>query len=624
MIAGIGRQYRGNITSLAWLPPSATPTVDDLSLSTLAAAALNYLRGNPDPARNCECKFSLGPLGIPAHVPLLPPNQYGYDPIALGDTDCRMDWQYSHMREMAGGLTADPIERGVRQRILGYRRVDNLVWMNPAAWVGTLQSPSAIEALQHEWAFTWASGKLLVSLSEQYQCSGDTTLKAKCRALFHAIANLASHDVQGRAFLPHGAAPWRNGEWLHLADAGINHGWGGELSHGYPFATEPLVRYWECTGDQEALDLAIAFAEGHLAGIQPDMGEQRVDPETGAFRKHVHLHTHEIWGVAHLGAVTGEARYLDWAERAYRFVLSQGTDYGWYPEYIPQHEYRTEICVVGDMTSIAACLARGGRPEFWDQVERTVRNTLRRSQFSLTPAFVALFREIHKDKPAADVEAALCELRKLEGGFVAQATFDDWVSYPGPEMGTPGLYANGIQMMGCCPPEGMRGLWEAWRGVVDEQAAGVFVNLAFSRDHAAATVTAFRPEDGGFVVEARKSCDYFLRPPAWADPATVVLQRGDQPATIDWGGPANAYVACRNVSPGERLTLRWAVPRFTQAFVPQSIPGRSAPVTVDWVGNEVRAVTPRGQYLPLFDDTAAATRASTSGGTTCARCRLTP
>jgi hypothetical protein len=596
----LDHHFRGEIRDLKVYQSDPIPAADDLELRAMAASALNYLRGNPDPARNYECKFSLGPLGIPAHAPLLAPNTYGFDPIALGDTDCRMDWQYPHMREMAGDPQPESVERGVRQRILNYRHADGLVWMNPAAWVGTLQSLSAIEALKHEWAFTWASGKVLVSLSEEYQRTQEAALKDDCRALFLALAGLASRDEQGRAFLPHGAAPWRNGEWLHLSDAGTNQGWGGELSHGYPFVTEPLVRYWECTGDTAALALARAFAEGHLAGVQPDMGEQQIDPQNGAFRKHVHLHTHEIWGVAHLGAVTGEPRYLDWAERAYRFVLSQGTDYGWYPEYIPQHDYRTEICVVGDMTSIAASLARGGRPEFWDHVERTVRNELRRSQFFLSPAFVALFRQIHQDKPAAEVDHALAELRRLEGGFVAQATFDDWVGFPSPTLGAPGLYANGIQMMGCCPPEGMRGLWEAWRGIVEERPEGVFVNLPFSREHAAATVTAFRPADGGFAVTARTGGRYFLRPPAWVDPATVTLCRDDVRTDVKWGGPANAYAVCEAVRPGERLTLRWPVPHFTQVFLPQSVPGRAQPVTVEWLGNTVNSVSPKGQYLPMF------------------------
>ena len=604
MNQALARQFRGEITVNETAPTRGAARRDDLSLPAMAKAALNYLRGNPDPTRQYECKFSLGPLGIPAHMPLLPPNQYGYDPIALGDTDCRMLWQFPHMREMAGEAKPCAVEDGLRKRVHSYQRPDGLLWMNPAAWVGPLNSPSAVEALKHEWAFTWASGKWLWFLAENFLQSGDERIKEAAHTVFTALRRLAVFDPQGRAYLPYGASPWRDGMWLHLGDTGGKQGWGGELSHGYPFAIEPLVRYWECTGDQEALKLARAFAEGHLTGVQPDMGEQRIDPVTGAFRKHVHLHTHEIWGMAHLGAAEREPRYLDWAERAYRFVLSQGTDYGWYPEYIPQCEYRTEICVVGDMTSIAANLARGGRPEFWDQVERTVSNTLRSSQFSLTPAFVALFRKLHHDKPAAAVAQALAELRKLEGGFVAQASFSDWVGYPGANMGAPGMYANGIQMMGCCPPEGMRGLWEAWQGTVEERAEGVFVNLAFTREHPAAKVTACEPAVGRLDVQARKAGSFFLRPPAWAEPTTVTLCRDDAVSRIEWGGPAKAYVLCRDVHPGERLTLCWPVPRFTQVMVPQGVPGRSEKLTVHWLGNQVLGVEPRGVYLPMFGNGA--------------------
>lgn len=110
---------------------------DDVDLAEMARGALNYLRGNPDPARDYECKFELGPLGIPCHLPLsVPPNQYGYDPISLGDTDCRMYSQWVHMREMAGVGEPDEVEQGVTRRVLGYLGEQDFAWLNPAAWTG--------------------------------------------------------------------------------------------------------------------------------------------------------------------------------------------------------------------------------------------------------------------------------------------------------------------------------------------------------------------------------------------------------------------------------------------------------------------------------------------------------
>jgi hypothetical protein len=106
----LDHHFRGEIRDLEVYRSDPVPAADDLELCAMAGSALNYLRGNPDPARNYECKFSLGPLGIPAHVPLLASNPYGFDPIALGDTDCRMDWQCAHMREMAGDAQPEAVE----------------------------------------------------------------------------------------------------------------------------------------------------------------------------------------------------------------------------------------------------------------------------------------------------------------------------------------------------------------------------------------------------------------------------------------------------------------------------------------------------------------------------------
>lgn len=583
--SAVNKQFRGEIQSLPQATCLYTPEPDDLDLSQMARDALNYLRGNPEPARGYECKFSLGPLGIPCHHPeIAPPNQYGYDPVSLGDTDCRMDWQYAHMREMAGEIEQEHVERGVRQRVTSYLRDDHLAWINPVAYIG--------EPIDGYWVGTWTSAKLLVSLSEEHARTGDLAARKEARAIFEALRGIAQWDGDKAYYW--GIAPYKEGEWLIR-------GWCEEHGRNYPFIVEPCVRYWECTGDEEAVELAKAFTEGFLAGSQPDQRDLRINPDTGSFQRHVHCHTHAVWGVAHLGVVLGEQRYLDWARRVYDFVLANGTDFGWYPEFIPQGEYRTEICVVGDMVSLGAWLARGGWPHYWDHIERTIRNELRRSQFFLTTEFTALFNELHRDKPKEVVEEAIAELRRLEGGFVAQTSFDDWVSYT-ETIGQAGLSRNGIQMMGCCPPEGMRGLWEAWCGVVEEKPDGVFVNMSLTRDHPVARVTANRPESGRLQVEIRKPVTHYIRPPAWVERDAVRLTRNDSPAPVAWGGPADAYVVCPDSVAGESIELSYPVPAFRQTFTPTSVPGRDDSIAVRWVGNTVVSVEPRGRYLPMFDE----------------------
>jgi hypothetical protein len=581
----LGEHFRGSLTVSDERAAREKGLPDPLDLIAMARAGLNYLRGNPEPARHHECKFALGPLGIPCHYPeWVRPNEYGYDPISLGDTDSRMEWQYRHMRLIAGETDACPVERAVRERVLGYLRDDGFTWINPSAYTGRPE--------KGYYVGTWTTAKALVTLTDIYRHDGDAAARRRARKVFEALRRLAQWDGDRAWYM--GIAPWRDGQWL-LAN------WCEQHGRNYPFIVEPLVHYGEGCDDPEALELARAFTEGFLAGSQPDMGSQRIDPESGAYTGHVHLHTHGIWGVAHLGTLTGNKRYLDWARRAYEFTVACGTDHGWYPEFIPQQEYRTEVCVVGDMISLGVWLAQGVSPSYWDHVERTVRNTLARSQFFLTDAFVDLFRRIHSHRPGLEVEQALRELRRLEGGFVAQASFDDWVSYPGnPALGAPGMANNGIHMMGCCPPEGLRAVWEAWRWAVQDERDEVRVNLAFSREHPAARVVAWQPGDGGYEVTPLRAGRFLLRPPAWATREGVVLSRNGVVCPVEWSGPEDAYVLCRQVEKGEILRISWPVPCFTQTFTPSSIKDRDERVSFDWIGPQVVGVHPKGKHLPMF------------------------
>jgi hypothetical protein len=541
----------------------------------MAKAGLNYLRGNPDPQRNYECRFSLYPLSIPVCVPYVKSNKYGFDPISLGDTDSRMDWQYPHMREIVGEPAADPVELGVRRRILSYQRADGACYINPAAYVG--------EPVEGEWAGTWTTAKLLYSLSETYLRTKDEALREPSRKTFLALKNLALWDGP-RAYYP-GIAPFRNGQWLRS-------GWCSFLSRNYPFIVEPCVRYYECLGDREALDFARAVTEGMLAGSQKDQREFAVDPQTGAYQGHVHIHLHAYWGAAHLGAILNEPRYLDWARKACDYTYAKSTDYGWVVEALPQNTHYSETCAVGDMVSASVWLARAGWPQYWDRVDRAVRNYLRRAQFFVTPAFEKHFRALHTNEPAAAVNQALTELKKLEGGFAARCELDDLIYLQNDP--------KAFNMMGCCQPEGLRAVWEAWNGIVEERPEGIFVNLAMTREHPAARVSACRPADGQIEVQARKPGNFFLRPPAWADKEQVALLRNGKQQKLEWGGPEKAYVVGRDLRPGQTLTLSWPVPAFRQVFTPQSVPDYKGQLTVDWVGNEVQRVEPRGKYLPMF------------------------
>jgi hypothetical protein len=95
------------------------------------------------------------------------------------------------------------------------------------------------------------------------------------------------------------------------------------------------------------LEVARGLADGRLAGL----GEY----DSG----HMHSHMHGVIPIAHLGAVTKEKRYLDWAEEQLDRRAHQRTDYGWVEA--TGGYGASETCALADLIHICLYLGRGGR-----------------------------------------------------------------------------------------------------------------------------------------------------------------------------------------------------------------------------------------------------------------------
>ena len=204
------------------------------------------------------------------------------------------------------------------------------------------------------------------------------------------------------------------------------------------------------------------------------------------------------------------------------------------------------------MVDLALWLARAGYPEFWDHVERYVRNYVNQAQFFLTPVFRQIYRSANKGKPAAEVDAGLALLGRYEGGFVARVYPNDLAR---------SRASDGMNMMGCCPPEAMRALHIAWSHIVTETGRGIEVNLAMNRDHPAARVVSFLPHEGKVTVQARRNADFYLRPPSWTLRKAVQAYVDGKASTPDWEG---AYVRFAGVKSGQRLTITYPLVDFSQ------------------------------------------------------------
>ena len=322
----------------------------------------------------------------------------------------------------------------------------------------------------------------------------------------------------------------------------------------------------------------------------------------GEFHGHMHSTMHGVWGVAHLGAVLQETRYIAWAKRVYDYASGFGPGTGWIQAALWNEPVRelSETCATSDMVSVASWIAQGGFPEYWDHVERALRNYLRPQQFFVTAEYEALYRKINADKSAKEIEAGLSRMRELQGAVLGGPGPNDWINWIASEKQC-GPYATPygcMSMFGCCAPEGMRALHTVWSGIVKEKPGQVYVNMTLNRKSSAADVISSLPDHGRMDVIARKAGTYYLRPPAWAPRDAVRVARSAIEAKPNWSGEGLAYLRFANVRRGEVLTLSYPLVDFRQTW--GNWPSRpELKLTISWRGNSVTDMEPRGKGLPI-------------------------
>ncbi len=554
------------------------PSSTDLSLSKMAGHAMNYLINNPRKQLNYEPVFQIWPLTAP-------PTPAGHDPIVPGDTDCRMDWEFIYMREMSGSKDGKDVELGLRKRVLGYIREDGLAWVPPGHYMeGEVYRG---ETPKDFVGSTWATAKIIRSLSETYQRTNDRAAIAQARKMFLALKRLASWK-DGVAYYEGGSGGWKDGQWIKKQQPTA--------------AVEQLVRYWEVSGDEEALDFANALTEGLIASPQllPNQRGAVIHP-TGEFSGHMHATLHGVWGVAHLGAVTNNARYVEWAKAVYDYANAHSVGTGWVSAALWDLPVRllSETCATSDLVSLAAWIARAGYPEYWDHVERYVRNYLAQSQFFLTTEYVNMYRASNQGVSDQLVEAGLRRMKDFEGGFVGNPAPNTWMnSLPSAEEVKKG---NGqrINIFGCCVPEGMRALHTAWSMGTTVNNRTTAVNLSFNRTTAEAEVVSYLPQAGRISVIAGRDGDFLVRTPSWTRREGVAAFVNGSKVELSWGGPSLAYVKFPNVRKGTELTITFPVIEFRQD-ADLAYAGRpDLKFTLHWRGGNVGKISPEGKELQI-------------------------
>jgi hypothetical protein len=553
---------------------NATSRPADIDLKRMGEWAMNYLIRTPRETLGFEPVFQCHPLRCP-------PVPAGEDPVVACDTDARMDWEWYFMRDLTGSQAGREVEEAFHKRIRSYIAPDGKVLSHPGAF--NEGNTNAKYREEDRVIHIWGATKILKSLSEHQLRYHDADSKELAGRVMRALKGLATWDEQNG-----NARCWfKCGMGAMLQDGTVQpNGWNAQPAP----IVEPLVTYWLATGDAEGMAFARAYANGMMTNAQP--GGIRFEAD-GRFNGHSHATMHAIWGIAHLGVVTGEIKYVDFAKRAWDFMLSRGTGTGWFPA---GPDNCNETCCISDMISIATLIAQAGHPEYFDYAERYLRNYISNLQFIVTPEFEAYYRKLNAASGTDAVERGLVELRKFQGGIIGGSGLND---YENVLLGG----VSGFEMFGCCAPEGMRAIYTAWSNTIERLPAsslgpeGVYVNLGLSTKSKWGEVASFMPDAGRLTVVAGGKDVYFLRPPHWATRAEVRAFVGTKAVKVIWSGDYVRFDAAAS----DEVTITYPLVKFTHEV--NGLWKNTKPdlqLTFHWLGNMVVSADPGPTKTALF------------------------
>lgn len=324
-----------------------------------------------------------------------------------------------------------------------------------------------------------------------------------------------------------------------------------------------LVKYFRATRDSLAVDLAVRFAEANIEACFTPKGE--LTPDAG---EHLHSSEGTMTSLIDLGRLTGEQRYQKMGRLLYDVGLRRWrTSWGWAKESRTDQPGRGEANNTGDFVEAALLLGRGGRPRYFQDAERMIRNGLLASQVVATDW-------IPQSTQADTRDYAYARIRDRARGAFAFTLPNAYHSY-------------NTDLMGGA----LQSLAEAYQASVVKEESGVWVNLLFSTDTPWLRVRSEVPRSGRLRLEALQEERVRIRLPDWIAAATVRVDGAGSPGKFR---PRGNTLDLGLLAKGSKVSVTFDQPRRRTR---ERAPGFPDPFEVEWRGDTILAMEPEPSRL---------------------------
>ena len=459
----------------------------------------------------------------------------------------------------------------------------------------TRQKPS-----EESYSEIWGEGRLLIALSMLAQVDSDPRWAELAKRKVDRLLSL-TREKDGYRFLWKGR--FRPGETVpenaHEPDGTAEF---GSLGDGHPVLSMMYSAgatghgaglLYRVTGYEPALELSRGLARWVLARMFNN-------PDGRYSFHHVHHGLYALMAVCEYGAAAEDREVLERVDACFRFAREMGDPLiGFFPEiqpgqeiYLGRHGNTVEICEVSDMVFLALYLTRAGIDDYWDDVDRWVRNVYIQGQVTNATFLDDIPESWFNTKPSDSQFVYTNDVDKTAvGSFLGWMRANDGITHRHTDDGPK---VNGNCVMHCCTANGARTLYHVWDSIVTRQGDETRVNLLLNRASKWLDVDSYLPAEGKATLRIKDAPTVAVRMPEWVDPSEVHV-------TVD-GNERRAVVDGRRLRlsllrPGNTVTFTFPVSDRIVHRVLGEIPYK---LTIR--GSTVTEIDPKGVVYPLYKD----------------------
>lgn len=407
----------------------------------------------------------------------------------------------------------------------------------------------------------FSQGSALFGLVTDFDDRRDPALRVRIQALIQALDDHAQH-APDYLWFPEVATPI------------------AACSHMAAYQVLPIVRFYEITGDPAALRYAEKLSRWAFYE-DPTVTAEGVITKTG-WEGHLHAWMDTYSGIMRCARAGGDLDVQEVLVRSRKLFdwvrLHETQPFGWVADSVGSTT--CETCTISSAIRLALELIREGHTEYWNDIERFVRNQCIQNQFG--------------DVSGLRIQDPMVA-RGLRGAFESYAAPNTLIAV---EDGT---------IEGCCITGGIRCLFLAYQNAIHETDDAIRINLLLSHGTAGVKVTSFLPGQGRLEVYPRCAKEIWLRCPDWLDLNDVKV--GGSAGLRSVAEPDAHSVRIAGGGPGMRIVVTFPL---RDERVTYTVADRS--YDVRWRGDSVMSLTPAGRPYPLYQHAADLSRGASLRG----------